>query len=621
MKEQHDANLQELLDYLKRVRGFDFSGYKTSSLKRRIERRMQQIPVSGFGDYEDYLEVHPEEFTQLFNTILINVTDFFRDPPAWEYLQTEIVPRILEKKQKDDSIRVWSAGCASGQEAFSLAIIFAEALGANAYRDRVKVYATDADEDALSQARTGTYSNKQVHAVPEALLKKYFDPNNDSYTFRNDLRRSIIFGRHDLVQDAPISRLDLLVCRNTLMYFNSEVQLRIMRRLHFALNDQAFLFLGKAEMILTHSGLFTPVSLKYHIFGRVTNGDVRERLFEMGHAGDEDSGTRLAQQIRLREAAIELAPTPQIVVNSSGFLVLANERARAQFGLSPKDIGRPLQDLEISYRPVELRSLIEQAHAERRAVGLTDVQRHPTNGETQYLNLQVVPLTQDDDSILGAIITFIDVSQGHHSEQQLLLTAQGLERTSQELQSTNEELETTNEELQSANEELETTNEELQSANEELETMNEELQSTNEELYAVNEHLRQRTYEYNQIKSWLQSVLSIPPTALIVVDKNSKVLFWNQRAEDMWGLRFDEVEGKHLFALDMGLPLDELRAPIRACLDGKKGEPIVLQLQAINRRGKTIQCQVSISAFGDGSSQDIGVALQIEDTTQRARPA
>jgi len=622
MKSQKQTDsFDALLDYLKHTRGFDFSGYKPSSLERRVRRRMQQIPIENFDDYLDYLEVHPEEFAQLFNTILINVTDFFRDPEAWTYLQTEILPRIIENKPPQEPIRVWSAGCATGQEAYTLALVFAEVMGPNAFRDRVKIYATDADEDALGQARVASYSAKEVESVPKPLLEKYFEPSNSRFLFRADLRRSIIFGRHDLAQDAPISRLDLLVCRNVLMYFNSEVQGRILARLHFALNGNGYLFLGKAEMMLTRTNLFTPISVKDHIFAKVSQGNLRERLLDLVPLGDPEGGNILARQIRLRDAALDSTPVAQLIVDVTGVLVAVSERARAIFGLSLKDVGRPLQDLEISYRPVELRSLIEQAYTDRRMVSLNDIAHHPHGAETQYLDLQIAPLHLNGDALLGVIVTFADVTQSHRLQEELRRTAQDLETAYEELQSSNEELETTNEELQSANEELETTNEELQSANEELETMNEELQSSNEELHTVNEELSQRTQEYNQLNAWLQSVLSIPPTALVVLDRHFNILLWNQRAEDMWGLRADEVRGNSVFSLDIGLPVEELRGPILACLRGERNEPTVL-LDAINRRGRAIKCQVHIALINNSSTREgEGVALMIEDVSDRERLA
>src|SRR5262249_38552592 len=241
---------EALLEFLKNSRGFDFTGYKRSSLQRRLGKRMQGLHLERYSDYLDYLEVHPEEFPQLFNTILINVTGFFRDAAAWDCLAAEVVPLIIAEKKPSDLIRVWSAGCASGEEAYTLSIILAEALGFESFRQRVKIYATDVDEEALLQARQASYSAKDLQPIPDTLRSKYFEFNGQRYVFRPDLRRSVIFGRHDLVQDAPISRLDLLVCRNVLMYFNAETQSRVLARFHFAVNDTGFIFLGRAEMLL-----------------------------------------------------------------------------------------------------------------------------------------------------------------------------------------------------------------------------------------------------------------------------------------------------------------------------------------------------------------------------------
>ncbi len=245
-----DAEFRALLDYLKRNRGFDFTGYKWSSLYRRIRKRMQTVHIEGFSEYTDYLEVHPEEFAFLFNTILINVTGFFRDAAAWEYLQQEVLPRILGSKGTADPIRVWSAGCASGEEAYSIAMMLAESMGPDAFQCRVKIYATNVDEEALIQDRQGSYDEKTLESVPATLRDKYFERSGSHFVIRNGLRRAVVFGRHDLLQDAPISRIDLMLCRNTLMYFNAEAQGRILARLHYALNGGgSFLFLGRAEML------------------------------------------------------------------------------------------------------------------------------------------------------------------------------------------------------------------------------------------------------------------------------------------------------------------------------------------------------------------------------------
>ena len=263
---ERDRDLEVLLDYLRRSRGFDFTGYKRTSLSRRIDKRMQVVGADSYLSYLDHLEVDPEEFTHLFNTILINVTSFFRDPPTWEFLSAEILPRLAESRGDGEPIRMWSAGCASGEEAYSLAMATAEALGPDAMRERVKIYATDVDEEALNQARQARYTARQVEGVPPELLERYFERNGQGYVFSKDLRRSVIFGRHDLIQDAPISRIDLLVCRNTLMYLNSETQSHVLARFSFALRDGGYLLLGKAEMLLAHSNLFTSVDFKWRVF-------------------------------------------------------------------------------------------------------------------------------------------------------------------------------------------------------------------------------------------------------------------------------------------------------------------------------------------------------------------
>ncbi|MEH2252678.1 CheR family methyltransferase [Nostoc sp.] len=599
---EKDPEFENLLIYLRQSRGFDFTGYKRSTLMRRVCKRIDLLSLENFVDYLDYLEVHPEEFNYLFNTILINVTAFFRDSPAWEYLAEQILPNIIRNKKTSDPIRIWSAGCASGEEAYTLAILIAEILGVEQFRQQVKIYATDVDEEALNQARLAAYSAKDIQTVPDELRQKYFDLVSNHYVFRPDLRRSVIFGRHDLLQDAPISRLDLLVSRNTLMYFNSETQGRILTRFHFALNNAAYLFLGKAEMLLMYSSLFTPIDLKNRIFTKVSSGNMRDRLLVMGNLGDEESSKRLSRQIRLRDMGFDTVPIAQVVIDNSGILVMVNEQARTLFALSAKDLARPFQDLELSYRPIELRSLIERAYTERRPVILTNVERYLPNAETQYLDVIITPLQDIETNLLGVSVAFHDVSRYIKLQGALQRSQQELETTNEELQSTNEELETTNEELQSTNEELETTNEELQSTNEELETMNEELQSSNEELQTINHELSNRTAELNRINIFLISILKSLQTGIVVIDSSFNISIWNYMAEDLWGLRTDEVLGQSIFSLDIGLPVEQLRSPIRESLSKRKQFEEMI-IDATNRRGREIKCYVAITPL-------LGIDLQ-----------
>ncbi|MGB7947853.1 MAG: CheR family methyltransferase [Candidatus Binatia bacterium] len=609
---EDEEQFENLLRYLRQNRGFDFTGYKRPSLMRRVTTRAQVLHVDSFADYVDYLEVHPEEFPQLFNTILINVTSFFRDPPAWEYLAREVLPGILQKTNLDEPVRVWSAGCASGEEAYTAAIMLAEAMGAEAFRQRVKIYATDIDEDALNVARQATYTAKDLQSIEEPLRGKYFEPLNGRYTFRTDLRRALIFGRHDLTQDAPISRLDLLICRNTIMYFNSEAQSRILTRFHFALNDNGRLFLGRAELLLTHGNLFTPLDLKARVFIKVPVVHMRDRLVTVAEIGNNHMENPTPRPSRLQDLALESSPLARIVVDLNGFLTHANQKARLLLTLNPRDIGRPLQDLEVSYRPVELRSLLEQAYAERRAITLTSVERRFPNADVQYLDIMATPLYDQANAALGVAISFADVSGYRKLQEELQRAREEIQTASEELQSSNEELETTNEELQSSNEELETTNEELQSTNEELETMNEELQSTNEELQAVNEELHQRTEEVNRANAFLRSIVTSLRSGAIVIDRQFNILVWNPRAEDLWGLREDEVKGQSVLSLDIGLPVDRLRAVVRPCLSGHEHQTDVL-LDATNRRGKAIQCRITCAPLLSAKNEREGAILLMDE--------
>jgi two-component system CheB/CheR fusion protein len=610
-------DFENLLDYLKQNRGFDFTGYKRASLARRIEKRMQAVEIEGYGNYIDYLEVHPEEFTQLFNFILINVTSFFRDLPAWEYLAKEIIPRMVGGKS-GRPIRVWSAACSSGEEAYSLAILLAEALGPEAFRERVKIYATDMDEEALATARQAAYAAREVSAVPSHLLEKYFEVAGGRYIFDKELRRSVIFGRHDLIQDAPISRVQLLVCRNTLMYFNAETQARVLARFHFALDESGFLFLGKAEMLLTQSNVFAPVEMKRRIFAKVPRGSVRDRLLLMAQAGGVEPLNQIVNHVRLRENALDANPLAQVALDVNNCLALANEQARQMLGLTPRDLGRPLVELDLAERPVALGSHLEAVKRERQPVTLNEVSWQNSGDSIGFLDVELVPLLDTGtalhpgNNLVGVSITFKDVTAYCKLREELQHANQELETAYEELQSTNEELETTNEELQSTVEELETTNEELQSTNEELETMNEELQSTNEELQTMNEELRQRGEELNEVNAFLESILGSLRGGVVVIDQEMQIQIWNHRSEDLWGLRADEVQGKHLLNLDIGLPVDELRQPIRACLSGE-AEYQEVTLDALNRRGRSIRCRVTCTPLVGTISKVRGAILAMEE--------
>jgi two-component system CheB/CheR fusion protein len=602
--EPENGDLDALLQYLHERRNFDFRGYKRASLTRRILKRMQTVGIDDYQRYTEVLEANPGEFAELFNTILINVTGLARDKDAWDTLAETIIPTIISSKPPEEPARIWSAGCASGEEAYTLAVLFAEALGEERFRRSVKIYATDADSDALVDARHGRYRERDlIAAFGEERTSRFFERDGDMGVFRGDLRRALIFGRHDLVQDPPISRIDLVTCRNTLMYFTAEVQAKILASFHFALNPGGYLFLGKAEALVTRKQMFDVVDLRQHLFrkdGNPTDITLLGPLSPSRPKSTRKSGGHLP------EAVFEQNGVAQVVLDAGATIALANRAARRMLSIGSAELGRHFRDAEFSLRPADLRTSVERVLRERRPVNLYDVPWQTGSEEPTTLDISVVPL----ESQGGVLITFLDVGRYQHLREELERSQRELETAYEELQSTVEELETTNEELQSTNEEVETTNEELHSTNEELETMNEELQSTNEELETINNELRERSAEVIELNQFLESILGSLKSAVVVLGTEMEVRAWNRQAEELWGLRRDEVLNHHFLNLDIGFPVDRLRTAIRACLTGRAEREQVIQ-PAINRRGRQIECTVNVSCLvGDGQAR--GVILMMD---------
>jgi two-component system CheB/CheR fusion protein len=499
-------------------------------------------------------------------------------------------------------------------------MLLCEAIGEERFRNEVKIYATDVDDEALSQARHARFTQHELEpTVSDERRERFFEAVDSQWLFHNELRRSIIFGRHDLMQNPPISRIDLLMCRNTLMYFTADAQRRILASFHFALNPDGVLFLGKSEAIVTRTNLFEPIDVRWHLFSKARSLSRAERAVLPPLPFTADDGAAPGRDT-MQRAAFEAAPVAQLVIDGEGVLMLANSQARTVFGLTSGQVGRPLKDLELSYRPVELRSAIDEVMATGQMLRLGETEWRSRTGDVHHLNVELAPL-RPDGPIAGVSVTFADVtryrllqfdferSQRELSTayEELQSTVEELETTNEELQSTNEELETTNEELHSTNEELETMNEELHSTNEELETMNEELQSTNEELETTNNELRLRTNDLNQANRFLESILGGLAAAVVVLDIDLAVQVWNTAAEDLWGLRAYEVHGQHFLNLDIGLPVAELSSAIRSCLAGGGGEPVLLP--AINRRGRSIECVVSMSALRNGDGVEGAIVV------------
>jgi len=605
--EPDGAELESLLEYLRDTRSLDFTGYKRPSLTRRIRKRMHEVDAERFDDYRDVLESDPAEQARLVDTILINVTAFFRDEDAWQFLADEVVPGIVEAAG-DGPIRVWSAGCASGEEAYSLAMVFADHVGVDEFRHRVKIFATDTDDGALAEARRGVYTRRQLEPVSAERIERYFEPVDDGFAFRSDCRRQVIFGSNDVTADAPISHLDLLVCRNVLMYFVTDTQRHVLHRFHYALEPHGHLFLGRAETISARSDLFDPVDSQLRLFRRTPGPDLPQGIGALAE--------RVGSDDVLHELALAATPVAQIVLDVEGRVSGVNTRARAMLGVSVDDIGRSFRVLDLAHRPVELAPHIEQAYAERQPVVLHDVSRPLADGQLQFLEISIAPLRTSAGVDLGVSVTFADVTELGRTRMDLEQSGRDLEVANRSLRTTNEELETAVEELQSTNEELETTNEELQSANEELETMNEELQSANEELETMNEELLTQTDRIEAARRFLTGILDAVPLGLAVVDEQLDVVLWNQTAEHLFGLRAADVVDRSFLALDFGLPVGSI-GPLLHAVAGddvprRARDSRSTVVEAEDARGMRFSCRVSVGRIGRATDGDTRLMVLME---------
>ncbi|MFQ4141195.1 CheR family methyltransferase [Chlorogloeopsis sp. ULAP02] len=442
-----NPEFEALLHYLKQNCGCDLTGYKPDSLMRRFQRRMQQLGIENYTSYLQYLQAEPQECTPLLDTILINFSGFFRDRDAWEYLAHKIIPQIITNKQPQEQIRVWSAGCASGEEVYTLVMLLAEILGIEQYLQRVQMFATDVDRDALRRARQGIYNENEVASIPSQLLSKYFEQTEQGYVFCSQLRRSIIFGRHNLAVDAPMSKIDLLVCRNVLIYLKRETQASIFVRFHFALNNQGLLFLGNSESLINQRQIFTPVSIKRRIFAKAKDQKLGldEHLLLLPQTQDKKAINPLNTYIRIWQAAFETSPLAQLVVDRSGSLLLVNERAYGLFRLQNNHIGAPVRDLEIG-QVINSLTVMRRLNRDHHPFSLKNIE-WVTDNATTHLDIHITPISDSSGKLIGANLTFIDVTQYIYLKDEFESLNSTLTSLTQELHITRKVLNSTTQEL------------------------------------------------------------------------------------------------------------------------------------------------------------------------------
>lgn len=519
--------------------GHDFSHYKDKTFLRRVERRMRVCQVRDLSAYTHLVQTDPDEADALFRDLLINVTAFFRDPGAFDRLAELVLPRMLEGKGQGDSIRVWVSGCSTGEEVYSLAILLREQMAKAASDARLQIFATDIDEDVLGVARTGRYPASLLSEVSSERLTRFFNRDGATYTVSPEIRECCLFSAHNVFRDPPFSQIDLVSCRNLLIYFSSELQSWVIPLFHYALRPGGFLFLGSAENVTQHGDLFTPLDKKHRIFQRqdvpvrlpllpVLNSKGSMRTSRTLAAKRPTKGDEAVRQLE-RRVLDRYAPA-HVLVNREGEVIHFSART-GKYLENPA--GAPTRNLLAMTRTaltLPLRSAMREVQETGR-VALRQNVAVPLDGGIQTVDIAIEPLPEVDGAA-NRIIIFTDVGPIRTSEDAaraealladdregaLLHLEQDLWQTREHLQNTVEEYETATEELKSSNEELLSLNEELQSSNEELESSKEELQSVNEEMATVNSELASKVDELGRASEDLRNLLDITRIATVFLD-------------------------------------------------------------------------------------------------------
>jgi two-component system CheB/CheR fusion protein len=571
-----DARLEAILERIRFARNVDFRNYKRATLRRRVERRIAELQCSSVDEYVARIEQEPKELDTLITSMFIKVTRFFRDEDIWAFLKERVLPELLASPRPTQSLRIWCAGCATGEEAFSIAMLVAEALGPSIGSWDVKIFGTDVDEAAIAFARRATYSAHQMDGVSTDRVNRWFVPAPEGYAIRKEIRRLVVFGVNNLVSDAPISRLDLVLCRNVFIYLDSELQKRVIMRFHYALRHEGVLVLGRSELIAAVSRVYQPLDLSRRTYRKVGRKDVALSPNFFTNETAPAPAAALPEAPREEPPAashffqdiLDSLPVPIIVTGVDGEVTFWGSDAARVWGRPDKEVlGKKLSALGLPGLSGEM--LIEKTASVRD--GLVD--RAETDGliaiagrgEPAVMRVEVSPLRDASDQVVGLLYVLHDVTalrtlerDMRHVNAELKISNEKLQAANEELQAANEELETTNEELQSANEELQTTNEELQSANEELETTNEELQSTNVELDATNRELAHRTDEMNVLGFYQRTIIRSLTAAVIVMDNQGRITLWNVAAERLLGVTEVEAVGQTFWTLR----IPALRRPV-----------------------------------------------------------
>jgi len=544
-EQKYQNNVTKVLIQIRSKTGQDFSHYKQNTIRRRIERRMAVHQIDKISHYLDYVRENPLEVTALYKDLLIGVTNFFRDPGAFDILEKDIISEIV-KTRKGDNIRVWVPGCATGEEAYSIAIIFAEFIEKSQKHFNIQIFGTDIDEDAIEYARAAIYPDSIAADISKERLKRFFVKEDSTYKVKKQIREMLVFATQSLIKDPPFSRLDLVSCRNLLIYMDTVLQKKILPIFHYTLNKNGYLFLGSSETTGEHSDLFSTMNSKWKIYKRLgatadrTMGYPVTKNLEIIRELPVVEARRYLKEANIyqmaeREILDKYAP-PFVLVNDKHEILYVNGKIH-KYLLTPA--GVPVFNiLKMAHEDLryKLTSILHKLGKKREAIVSRGLKVRD-NGNFRTVDLTVKPFSSGEDVEDMIMVIFEEKEplekiakrkttsgRTRKEDPQIMNLKQELKSAKEYLQATIEELETSNEELKSTNEEMQSTNEELQSTNEELETSKEEQQSTNEELETVNSELQNKVSELSRANNDLNNLLASTDIATIFLDTKLSIV-------------------------------------------------------------------------------------------------
>lgn len=630
--EPSNGLLEKIFILLRNATGCNFNNYKKNTIIRRIEKRMAMNHIHKLEDYVKYLRIKPEEVNNLYGELLIGVTSFFRDKEVFEHLNEKAISKIVKNKTNGDTIRVWVPACSTGEEAYSIAILFDEAIRKFKKNLSLQLFASDIDEKAVKIARMGLYPDSITTSVNDERIKRYFQSEVNAFRIKKEIRDRIVFAEQNVINDPPFSKLDLISCRNLLIYLNTETQQKLFTLFHYALNANGILFLGNSESLGESSDLFTSLDRKSKIFLKKSikldsyndlNFILEPRQVNLKTAvklGDANYVKNSLGELIAGLLLTKYAPAC-VIINRVGEAVYFSGDTGKYLQHSPGKASLNIIDMASEGLKSILRSLIAKARKDNSPQERKGAQIK-TNKKTQVIDLSVTPITQFEPDQNYVMVTFEDQlplatkksSVGvkvieDASEIQAL--EQELDSTKEYLRSTIEELEVSNEELKSSNEELQSSNEELQSTNEEMETSKEELQSINEEMITVNNELQQKMEELSHSNNDMSNLLANTKIGMVFLDRDLKIRRYTPSATKII----------NVIVTDIGRPITNLSTNIKYDNLGKDAESVLENLTPIQVLAAGLDnswYQVKIVPYITSENVVEGVVLTFVDiTTER----